>query len=92
VDSSPVNRPVPVAFTSWTQTDRPVGGKDVVYVETTHPAHRVLTVTWYLNGEPVPNPRNPRSVNLGEQELGPGTHTLAATVTDPADPEGSPRP
>jgi hypothetical protein len=89
VDSSPVNLvPVPVAFTSWTQTDRPVGGKDVVYVETTHPAHRVLTVTWYLNGEVVPNPRNPRSVNLGEQELEPGTHTLAATVTDPADPEG----
>ena len=89
VDSSPVaSVTVPVAFTSWTQTERPVGGRDVVYVETTHPANRVLTVTWYLNGEVAPNPRNPRSFNLGEQEPTPGTHTLAATVTDPADPEG----
>jgi len=89
VDSSPVTPvPVPVAFTSWTQTERPVGGGDVVYVETTHSASRILAVTWSLNGETVPNPRNPRSFNLGEQDLAPGTHTLAATVTDPANPEG----
>jgi hypothetical protein len=92
VDGSPVTpAPVPVAFTSWTQTERPVGGKDVVYVETTHPAQRVLTVTWHLNGEPVTNPRNGRSLPLGEQGLPRGTHTLTATVTDPANPAGESR-
>ena len=89
IDSSPVRPdPVPVAFTSWTQTDRPVGGKDVVYVETAHPVDRVLTVAWSLNGEPVANPGNTRSFNLAEQNLPPGTHSLSASVTDPADPAG----
>ena len=86
IDSSPVRpEPVPVAFTFWTQTERPVGGKDVVHVETAHPVDRVLTVTWSLNGEPVANVRNPRSFNLAEQDLPPGTHSLSASVTDPAD-------
>jgi hypothetical protein len=86
--SLPVN-PVEVAFTLSTQTDRPVGGEDVVYVETTHPTDRVLDVTWRLNGAVVPNPLNSRNFNLSEQNLAAGSHELSATVTDPASPGGA---
>ena len=34
---------------------------EVVYVETNHPADRVLPVTWTLNGTAVPNPTNSRT-------------------------------
>jgi hypothetical protein len=81
--------PVDVAFTLSTPTDRPVGGEDVVFVETTHPTDRVLDVTWRLNGVVVPNPSNSRNFDLGDRSLAPGTHTLSATVTDPANPGGS---
>jgi hypothetical protein len=35
--------PVTAAFTLSTPTDRPVGGNEVVFVETTHPTDRILT-------------------------------------------------
>ncbi len=76
--------PVSAAFTISTPTDRPVGYDEVVFVETTHPTDRVLDVTWRLDGVVVPNPANSRNFDLGAQSLSPGTHTLAATVTDPA--------
>jgi hypothetical protein len=76
--------PVDVAITSGTPDERAVGGEDVVWVETTHPVDRVLDVTWRLNDTVVPNPRNSRNLDLGALGLGPGTHTLRATVTDPA--------
>ena len=76
--------PVSAAFTISTPTDRPVGYDEVVFVETTHPTDRVLNVTWRLDGVVVPNPANSRNFDLGAQSLSPGTHTLAATVTDPA--------
>jgi IgA peptidase M64 len=81
--------PVGAAFTLSTPTDRPVGGDEVVFVETTHPADRVLNVTWRLDGEVIPNPANSRNVDLGAQDLAAGTYTLSATVTDPADPGGA---
>ena len=80
--------PVTAAFTLSTQTDRAVGGDDVVYVETTHPTDRVLDVTWRLNGVEVAN-GNRRNFNLGVLAPAPGTHTLSATVSDPAG--GTPR-
>ena len=76
--------PVSAAFTISTPTDRPVGYDEVVFVETTHPTDRVLDVTWRLDGVVVPNPANSRNFDLGARSLSPGTHTLAATVTDPA--------
>ena len=75
--------PVTAAFTLSTPTDRAVGGKDVVYVETTHPTDRVLDVAWVLDGVPTPN-GNRRNFNLGALPLASGTHSLTATVTDPA--------
>jgi hypothetical protein len=76
--------PVDAAFTLSTPTDRPVGGEEVVFVETTHPTDRVLDVTWRLDGAVVPNPANSRNFDLGAQDLAPGTYALSATVTDPA--------
>lgn len=66
----------------------PVGGEDVVYVETNHPTDRVLDVTWRLNGEVIPNPYNSRNLDLEALNLPSGTYELTATVTDPADPGG----
>ncbi|MEX2283382.1 MAG: peptidase M64, partial [Gemmatimonadota bacterium] len=72
-----------VAFTTSTQTARPVAGSEVVYVETTHPSDRVLGVTWRLNGRVVSNAANRRTFNLASQKLSPGAHRLSASVTDP---------
>jgi hypothetical protein len=76
------------AFTRHTPTDRPVGGRDVVYAETAQPGDRLFDVRWELNGQAVPNPGNRRTFHLGRQQLNPGTHTLQATVLDPATPDG----
>ena len=81
--------PVDTAFTLSTPTDRPVGGDEVVFVETTHPTDRVLDVTWRLDGTVVPNPANSRNFDLGAQNLAAGTYELTATVTDPASPGGA---
>ncbi len=76
----------PVAFTSSTATTRPVGAKDVMYAETTHPTAQVLNVAWVVDGTVVANPHNSRSLNLASLNLGTGTHAVTATVTDPATP------
>ena len=74
--------PPAAEITGHTANTRPVAADEVVYVETNHPADRVLPVTWRLNGTVVPNPRNARNLDLGELGVPPGTHTLTATVTD----------
>jgi hypothetical protein len=71
-------------FTGSSPIDRPVAGDEVVYVETNHPADRVLEVAWRLDGQPIPNPQNSRNLDLGTLDLAPGTYSLTATVTDPA--------
>jgi IgA peptidase M64 len=80
--------PVAAEFTLSSATDRPVGGDEVVYVETNHPADRVLDVAWRLDGQPIPNPTNSRNLDLAALDLAPGTYTLTATVTDPAGTAG----
>jgi IgA Peptidase M64 len=90
VGTPPAAVPVPIAITGSTQVgERAVGGQDVVYVETTHPADRILDVTWRLDGTVLPNPHNSRNLDLGDLDLASGTYELTATVTDPADPGGS---
>lgn len=74
--------------TASTMTGQPVARDEVVFVETNHPADRIVDVTWSINGATVPNPHNSRRLDLGAIGLPPGTHRLAATVTDPADPGG----
>jgi IgA Peptidase M64 len=77
------------AFTISTPTNRPTAGDEVVYVETTHATDRVFDVTWSLDGQVVAGTNNSRNFDLGAQNLAAGTHTLSATVTDPADPGGA---
>ncbi|NHC15412.1 M64 family metallopeptidase [Motilibacter deserti] len=71
---------VPSKFTSWTQTERPVGAQDVVYAETTHPSDSVPAVVWRLDGAVVPSPTMARSFDLATRTLSPGLHTLTASV------------
>jgi len=78
--------PPAAEITRSSMTSQPVGGDEVVFVETNHPTDRVLDVTWRLDGVLVPNPRNSRNLDLGALGLPSGTYTLTATATDPADP------
>ena len=71
-----------ITFTESTPTSRPVGGTDIVYVETTHPRDRMPVVTWKLDGVVIPNSANSRNFALAAQSLAPGKHTLSATVGD----------
>jgi hypothetical protein len=78
-----VASPVKAAFAASTQTERPIGGQDVVYVATTEPGDRVFDITWQLNGQVVPEAAGRRTFALGPRKLPPGTHSLSATVSDP---------
>ena len=74
--------------TGSTPTDRPVGGDEVVYVQTGHPSDRVLSVSWELDGQGVAASTD-RTLDIGELGLAAGTYELTATVTDPAAGGGS---
>lgn len=74
--------------TAATPMVRPVAGDEIVFVETGHPADRILEVTWTLDGQPVESSTD-RTVDLGALDLAPGSYELAATVTDPAAGGGS---
>jgi hypothetical protein len=69
-----------------TQTSRPIGGRDVVYIEPdvasgAQPAASVLSsATWRLNGTVVPEWRGRWSVDLASRTLAPGAHTLSVSV------------
>ncbi|WP_131736454.1 M64 family metallopeptidase [Actinomadura roseirufa] len=69
---------VPVDFTSTSPTDLPVGGKSVVFAETTHPVQDVPEVRWELDGRNVRG--NDRDIDLGRFRLHEGTHRLVARV------------
>jgi len=71
--------PVTPSFTLSTPTDRPVGGTDVVYAETTHPVATVPPVSWSLDGHPLAVTGNDRAVSLAPLGLT-GSHTLTASV------------
>jgi hypothetical protein len=90
-DPGVVASPPAAEITASTMTDSPVAGDEVVFVETNHPSDRILDVAWTLDGAALPNPDNSRRVDLGALHLPAGTHRLAATVTDPADPSVSDR-
>jgi hypothetical protein len=85
-DTTVAPSPPAAEITLSSMTTQPLGGDEVVFVETNHPTDRVLDVTWRLDGTPIPNPRNSRNLDLGALGLPSGTFDLTATVTDPADP------
>jgi len=73
--------PVEAKFTVTTPNDRPVGARDVVYAEVTHPSDDAFTVTWRLDGAVVKTPPGSRTLRLADQHLKPGTHKLTASVS-----------
>ena len=85
-DTTVVPSPPAAEITLSSMTGQPVGGDEVVFVETNHPTDRVLDVAWRLDGTLIPNPHNSRNLDLGALGLPSGTYALTATVTDPADP------
>ena len=83
-DTTVAATPPEADITASTPTTHPVAGDEVVFVETNHPADRVLPVSWSINGVEIPNPRNSRNLDLGALGLTAGTHTLTAKVSDGA--------
>ncbi|GAA1599080.1 M64 family metallopeptidase [Kribbella sancticallisti] len=61
-----------------------VAANQVVWLQTLHPASHELTVTWTLDGTPLPT-ANQRFVDLSSLTLTPGPHTLTAKIVDPTD-------
>ena len=84
--ATPPAAPGPAAFTASTQTDRPIGGRDVVSVTTTNPRDSMINVVWQLNGKVVPEAANERTFALARRKLAPGTHSLSATALYPGAP------
>jgi hypothetical protein len=78
--------PVTTAFSGATPSTRPVAGDEVIYVETANPPNRVLNVVWQVNGKPVARPAAARTLPLADLQLPPGTHTVTASLSDPASP------
>ncbi|MEV4317440.1 M64 family metallopeptidase [Actinocrispum sp. NPDC049592] len=69
--------PTTVTFTESTPADHPVGGKDVVYAETTHPVDRIVPIIWKLDGTMLAETGT--DLDLKPLQLT-GTHTLTASV------------
>ncbi|MCP3800941.1 M64 family metallopeptidase [Allokutzneria sp. A3M-2-11 16] len=72
--------PVAVDFLASTPTDRPVGGEDVVYVQTSRPVAQQPEVTWKLDGKLVSTSVDGRDLDLGALKTAKGQHTLTAMV------------
>ena len=87
-EGSATATPPAAEITVSSLTNLPVAGDEWVFIHTNHPDDRVLDVAWYLDDEELPNPDNSRNINLGSLDLEPGTYSLRAVVTDPADPGG----
>ncbi|TVL88814.1 peptidase [Streptomyces sp. SAJ15] len=61
----------------------PLGADRIAWVDVLHPVGGELDVVWRVDGDRVPGTRNARGLDLRTLDLGPGRHTLTATVTDP---------
>ena len=81
-------------FTGGTLTNRALGARDVVYVETSYGFDNVPVVTWRLDRNVIRdanmlgNTQNSRTLNLAQLNLAPGTYALEATLRD-AQPSGA---
>jgi hypothetical protein len=68
-----------------TPSDTPVGDDRVLWLETLHPNGHEFSVEWTVDGKPVRHARADHNLDLTRLRLKPGTHTVAATVTDPTE-------
>ncbi|QXJ22997.1 peptidase [Actinomadura graeca] len=69
---------VPADFSSSTPVDQPVGGRSVVYAETTHPTKSIPAIEWELDGDRVRG--SERDIDLRRLDLSDGTHQLVARI------------
>jgi hypothetical protein len=67
-----------------TPIDRPVGPNEVVWVETPHPVHHELDVTWRVNGAVVRDTHNSRNLELARVGVDAGD-TVSVAVQDPTE-------
>ncbi|CAN5474556.1 M64 family metallopeptidase [soil metagenome] len=78
-------------FSASTQTERPVGGQDVIYVRPAIGTMVAPRVSWQLNGRNV-RPLTPdgQTFELGAYNLTPGAHRVTARIetVDTADSKG----
>ncbi|MEU4079187.1 peptidase [Streptomyces venezuelae] len=65
-----------------TPATAPIGADRTVWVDTLHPVGGALTVTWRLDGRPLPT-YGARTIDLRTLRLSPGRHSLTAVVSDP---------
>jgi hypothetical protein len=70
-----VDRAAPPEIESSTQTERPIGAADVVFVNT-----RATDFVWTLDNVAIPDAANRPSLNLASTKLPPGTHRLSVTT------------
>ena len=66
-----------------TQNERPVGGKDVLYVVPAETSHQLVRTVWTLNGKPIREAANSRTFALAPHRLSAGKHIAAVTVSAP---------
>ena len=68
-----------------TPADSTVAPTDILWIETAHPVHHELDVTWMVDDRPVPETENRRHLDLRTLRLGTGAHTVSVKVVDPTD-------
>ena len=72
------------AIGNATQTQRPVGGQNVIYIEPSPPSGMttfpLTETTWRLNNTIVADAANKLSFPLAPRKLAPGTHRLSVTA------------
>ncbi|HUF46311.1 MAG TPA: hypothetical protein VMM93_00780 [Vicinamibacterales bacterium] len=85
-DAGPPAEPFERRLAGSTQYERPIGGRDVVYLDLTAPgapAPMMLPpITWQLDGQPVADAIGQLTFPLDLHRLSPGTHTMAVRVGD----------
>ncbi len=74
---------VDIEFTNSSSQENALAYDEIAFVQTPNPNDRMLTVTWELNGEELPNTDNSRLLDLSALDLPDGASELTVTVTDP---------
>jgi hypothetical protein len=68
------------AITGGTQNERPIGGRDVVYVTLAQPSDALVRTAWRINGQAVKEVANSRNLALAPRTLPAGTHRVSVTA------------
>jgi hypothetical protein len=84
IDGSVASIPsMPATAITAASRNAPLGGRDVAYIETSHPSNMVFQVQWMIDGKPVTEAADKTELQLGALSIAPGRHKLAVTVMNP---------